>query len=162
ADVEPNTGLLDPSAALSAVSSRTRVVVPVDYAGVPADYAGFQPLRERGVLVVADGSHSLGALRDGRAIGTWADAATGSFHAVKTITTGEGGVVFTNRQNWAQAMRRFRHHGIERGESHPLAAEGPWAYSMVELGLNYRITDFQCALGLSQLKKLQRFLERRR
>ena len=162
ADVEPATGLLDPQATASAVSRRTRAVVPIDYAGVPADHAAFQPLRERGIAVISDSSHSIGARRSGRPIGKWADAATVSFHAVKAITTGEGGVVFTDRKDWADAMRRFRHHGIERFGSHALADEGPWAYSMVELGLNYRITDFQCALGGSQLKKLERFLGVRR
>lgn len=162
ADVDPETGILDPDAVATLVNERTKAIVPVDLAGVPAPYGAFDALRRDGLHVLGDSSHSIGATLDGVQVGKLCEAATISLHPVKTITAGEGGLVLTDDAEWAHAMRRFRHHGIDRVADHPLADEGPWAYSMTELGQNYRLTDFQCALGISQLKKLDRFLARRR
>lgn len=162
-DVDPETALMDPASLEGALNERTRAVVPIDYAGAPADYDAIREvIGERPIDVIGDSSHSIGATYKGRRVGTLCPACTISLHPVKSITTGEGGLVLTDNAEWAAAMRRFRHHGVERGDRHALASEGPWAYSMTELGLNYRITDFQCALGLTQLAKLDRFLARRR
>ena len=163
ADVDPRTGNLDPDLAAAAVEPATRLLVPVDFAGHPADTDRLRALADaRGLALVADASHSLGATRNGRAAGSLADASTTSFHPVKPITTGEGGAVLTDRADWAERAARFRNHGIVRDPTEQQAPEGPWYYEVHELGLNYRLPDFACALGLSQLRRLDTFLARRR
>jgi len=158
-DIDPATGNLDPRLLADAVSPRTRLITAVDFAGHPADYDPIHAAaREHGLPVVADGAHSLGAVYKGRPVGTLAALTTFSFHPVKPITTGEGGAVTTNDEEWIRRVRSFRSHGIVRD----VAGEGPWYYEMQHLGCNYRLTDFQCALGLSQLKKLAGFIGRRR
>jgi UDP-4-amino-4,6-dideoxy-N-acetyl-beta-L-altrosamine transaminase len=165
ADVSPDTGNLDPALAARALTPRTKAFLPVDYAGHPADLDAFQAMaRERGLLVIEDGAHALGAKLLDRAVGSLADLTAFSFHPVKTITTGEGGAVTTDDETLARRLRRFRTHGITR-ETEELAQSdlerGPWYYEMQELGFNYRITDLQCALGLTQLKRLDAFVQRR-
>lgn len=163
ADVSPKTWCLDPERAREAISPRTRVVAPVDYAGFPVDLRPFREMcEERGLVLVEDAAHALGASRGGVPVGKGAHMTVLSFHPVKHITTGEGGAVLTDEDRFARRLRLFRTHGITRDPSEMTRFEGPWYYEMVELGYNYRITDLQCALGLSQLKKLPRFLERRR
>ncbi len=163
ADVDPRTGNLDPEAADAAVGKACRLIVPIDYAGHPADYAAIGSIAERhGVAIVCDGAHSLGALRDGRSSAQLADATTTSFHAVKVVTTAEGGALFTAREDWAERAERFRDHGIERAAVHHRKAGGDWYYEMQALGFNYRLPDVLCALGLSQLRKLDAFVARRR
>lgn len=158
-DVDPETGLMDPQRLEEAITPRTRLIVPVDYAGHPADYVTINTIaRRHGLVVVADACHSLGARYSGRPVGTLADLTCLSFHPVKPITTGEGGAVLTDRLDWADRARRFRSHGIIRDR----ADFDPWYYAMEDLGYNYRLTDIQASLGLSQLKKLDRFLDRRR
>lgn len=165
ADVSGDTGNLDPAETLKAITPRTRALLPVDYAGHPADIDAFRELaRERGLLVIEDAAHSIGARLSGRPVGALADLTTFSFHPVKTITTGEGGAVTTDDDNLARRLRLFRTHGItkERGEFVQSDLEhGPWYYEMQELGFNYRITDFQCALGLSQIRRIEEFVARR-
>lgn len=162
ADVDSNTLLIDPEDVEAKITEKTRAIVAVDYAGQPCDYDGLRRICERhGLVLVADACHSLGATQGGIPASRWADIAVFSFHPVKHITTGEGGMVVTNRADWAKKARMFRNHGIEtdhREREHL----GTWAYDMVELGYNYRITDIQCALGISQLKKLPRWIEQRR
>jgi len=165
ADVEPATGNLDPAAAAAAAGPRTRAVAAVDFAGHPAPYERLRDVcNGAGAALVADAAHSLGARRGGRAATALADAAITSFHPVKLVTTAEGGALLTSRADWAQRARRFRNHGIVREPEQFLAAEapGPWHYEIHELGLNYRLPDVLCALGLSQLAKAERFLARRR
>lgn len=163
-DVEPDTGNLDPDRVEEAIGERTRLIVPIDYAGLPADYDRLAPIAARhGLRIVADAAHSLGASYRGRPVGTLADATEVSFHPVKPVTTAEGGAVLTADAGLAARARLFRSHGITR-EAGALerSEEGAWWYEQHELGFNYRLTDLQAALGASQLRKLGRFVERRR
>jgi perosamine synthetase len=162
ADVDPDTLLLDPARAEEKITSRTRAIIAVDYAGHPCDYDALQTIAaQRGISLIADGCHALGAEYRGRRVGTLAQMTVFSFHPVKHIATGEGGMIVTDRPELAEKMRRFRNHGIT-SDPRQREAAGSWAYDMVDLGFNYRMTDIQCALGKSQLKKLPAFLTRRR
>jgi len=163
ADVDPGTGNLDPERAGAAFTGATRLLVPVDFAGHPADYARLRPLaRARGAALVADAAHSLGATRDGVPVGRLADASALSFHPVKHITTGEGGAVLTDDDERAERARLFRNHGMVRDPARQQRPEGPWHYEVQLPGLNYRLPDVLCALGLSQLPRLEAFIARRR
>ncbi|NDD28255.1 MAG: UDP-4-amino-4,6-dideoxy-N-acetyl-beta-L-altrosamine transaminase [Proteobacteria bacterium] len=162
-DVEPDTGNLDPRLVATAITPQTRLIVPVDYAGHPADYDAINALAgQHGLTVVADAAHSLGASVGGRAVGTLAQLTEVSFHPVKPLTTGEGGAVLTDDPALAARAARFRTHGITKDPAHLRCNEGPWYYEMQDLGLNYRLTDLQCALGFSQLGRLDAFIARRR
>lgn len=167
ADVDPETGNLDPAAAEAAIGDRTRLIVPVDFTGHPADYDGFDRVAAgRELVTVADAAHSLGATYRGRPVGTLAGMTELSFHPVKTITTAEGGAVLTGDDEWARRARTFRTHGISRDPAgftgdHEDAGAG-WWYEQHALGYNYRLTDVQCALGSSQLRRVDRFVARRR
>jgi perosamine synthetase len=162
-DVQPDTGNLDPMGLEAAISERTKLVVPVDFAGHPADYDEINAIAKRhNLLVVADAAHSLGARYRQRKVGTLADLSELSFHPVKPVTTAEGGAVLTDDQGMAKRAHLFRTHGITREADDMQAPDGPWYYEMQHLGFNYRLTDVQCALGLSQLAKLEEFIARRR
>ncbi|MDD5759668.1 MAG: UDP-4-amino-4,6-dideoxy-N-acetyl-beta-L-altrosamine transaminase [Desulfobulbaceae bacterium] len=162
ADVEADTLLIDPVSVEALISKRTKAIVAVDYAGQPCDYPALRAIAEKyGLWLVADACHSLGAEYGGKKVGTLADCTVFSFHPVKHITTGEGGMVVTDNPELAEAMRRFRNHGIST-DHRQREASGTWQYEMVELGYNYRITDFQCALGVSQLSRLPTFIDSRR
>ncbi len=162
ADVDPNTLLLDPGMVESKVTPRTKAILPVDFAGQPCDYDSLRAIADRyGLGLLADACHSLGATDRGRRVGTLADLSTFSFHPVKHITTGEGGMVTTDNPAFARRLRIFRNHGITT-DHRQRAAAASWLYEMVDLGYNYRLTDFQCALGLSQLRKLSDWVARRR
>lgn len=162
ADVDAGALLIEPAGIERSITPRTRVILPVDYAGQPADYAAIRRIADAApggpLTIIADASHSLGASRDGKRVGTLADLTVLSLHPAKIMTTGEGGAVLTDRDDLADRLRRFRNHGIAT----ELAARTDWTYAMVELGYNYRLTDIGAALGLSQLDRLDRFLERRR
>jgi perosamine synthetase len=162
ADVDAETLLLDPAQVEMRVTPRTRAMIAVDYAGQPCDYDALRDIAHRRKLaLVADACHALGGSYKGRPVGSLADLNTFSFHPVKHITTGEGGMVTTDDSGLAGRMRIFRNHGIttDQRQRHE---QGSWFYEMVELGYNYRMTDFQCALGLSQLAKLPGWIARRR
>ena len=162
ADVDAETLLIDPRRVEERITPRTKAVVAVDYGGQPCAYDELRSIaRRHGLALVADACHSLGGLYKGRKVGTLADLTVFSFHPVKHITTGEGGMITTDDPVMAERMRRFRNHGINADHA-SRAEQGTWYYEMKDLGYNYRITDFQCALALSQLKKLPVFLERRR
>lgn len=162
ADVDPRTLLVDPESVAAKINGRTKTIVAVDYAGQPADYDALRSIAAgRDLALVADACHALGASAGGRRVGTLADVSCFSFHAIKPITTGEGGMIATNDAKLAARMRAFRNHGIDR-DHRQRDAEASWEYEMVELGNNYRLTDVQAALGLSQLSKADRFLARRR
>jgi perosamine synthetase len=162
ADVDADTLLLDPSQVEARITARTRAIIAVDYAGQPCDYDALMGIAQRHDLVLIDDAcHAIGGLWAGRSVGTLADLSTFSFHPVKHFTTGEGGMVCTDDVDLAHRMRIFRNHGIAT-DHQERARSGSFSYEMVDLGYNYRITDFQCALGLSQLAKLPKFLERRR
>jgi perosamine synthetase len=162
ADVDAKTLLLDPADVERRITPRTRAIVAVDYAGQPCDYRVLGDLAaHRGLRLVADACHALGGEDGGRRVGSLADLSTFSFHPVKHITTGEGGMITTDDADLATRMRRFRNHGITT-DARQREAAGSWFYEMVDLGFNYRLTDLQCALGWSQLKKLPAWIERRR
>lgn len=163
ADVDRETGTLDPESAERVITRRTRAIVAVDYAGHPADYDTLRDIAtRRGLALVDDAAHSLGATDRGRKIGELADVATLSFHPVKHITTGEGGAVISRDPDVHRSVMEFRSHGMVREENRLRRHEGPWYHEMQGLGFNYRLTDMQSALGISQLRKLPLFLERRR
>ena len=185
-DVDPDTLLIDPKKIEQRVTLRLRsgqakklkAIIAVDYAGLPCDYDALKSLaKKHGLVLVADACHALGAEYKGKAAGSLADLSCFSFHPVKHITTGEGGMITTDNAAFAQRMRDFRTHGITReatkyrGMGVPAYRSGtdldtsqylgPWYYEMQELGYNYRMPDINAALGLSQLKKLDRFVARR-
>lgn len=165
-DVRPDTLTMDPAALAAALTRRTKAVLPVHFAGLPADMAEISRIaRSRGLTIIEDAAHALGASYRGRRIGACdrSDMAILSFHPVKHVATGEGGAILTNRRELRDRLLLLRSHGITRD---PALLEdkdqGGWYYEMQALGFNYRLTDIQSALGLSQMKKLPRFLARRR
>lgn len=161
ADVDADTLLLDPAAVEAAVTPRTKAVIAVDYAGQPCDWDALRAIADRhGLALVDDACHALGATYKGRRAGTLADISVFSFHPVKHITTGEGGMAVTDDERLATRMRHFRGHGITTTASQR-EKSGAWFYEMTDLGYNYRITDFQCALGSSQLKRLDGWIAKR-
>ena len=166
ADVSPDTLNLDPgevSKKLSArASSRVKAIIAVDYAGHPAALDELGALaKAHGMFLIEDACHALGAEFHGKRVGSIADMTVFSFHPVKHLTTGEGGMVTTNDARLAETLRRFRNHGIS-SEARQRHESGQWFYEVVLLGFNYRLTDIACALGLSQLEKLAANLARRR
>ena len=162
ADVSADTLNLDPEQIAARITPRTRAVLPVDYSGHPADLDAIQELAAKnGLIVIEDASHALGAEYKGRRAGSIADMTVFSFHPVKHLATGEGGMVTTDRADFAETLRQFRNHGIS-SDARQRQSLGQWHYEMVLLGFNYRLTDIACALGLSQLRKLEGNLSRRR
>ena len=161
-DVDPDSLLIDPDQVNAKINSRTKAITAVDYTGHPADYDRLKSIaRQHGAALVADACHALGAVYKGRRAGTLADLSVFSFHPVKHITTGEGGIITTDRTEFARRMRIFRNHGIT-SDHRQRDQLGSWFYEMVDLGYNYRLTDLQCAIGISQLRRLPIWLKRRR
>jgi len=162
ADVDPDTLLLDPAQIEAKITPRTKAAIAVDYAGQPCDYDTLWAITNKhGLFLVSDACHALGGSYKERPVGSLSDLSVFSFHPVKPITTGEGGMVVTNKAEYAERMRCFRTHGISK-DYRRRAEQGTWYYEMTDLGYNYRLTDFQCALGMSQLKKLPGWVARRR
>ncbi|MGH8443589.1 MAG: UDP-4-amino-4,6-dideoxy-N-acetyl-beta-L-altrosamine transaminase [Nevskiaceae bacterium] len=171
-DVEPDSGnlsverLAEKLARTEAAGRLPRAVVPVHFAGRPCDLGGVHALAARyGFRVIEDACHALGATCDGHRVGGGAqlDVAVLSFHPVKSITTGEGGMVLTHDAALADRVRRLRSHGMTRDAAlMPEPPDGPWRSAQVELGYNYRLTDLQCALGAQQLTRLDELVARRR
>jgi dTDP-4-amino-4,6-dideoxygalactose transaminase len=168
-DVEPRSVLMTPALLEPVLSDRTRAVVPVHFAGRPCDMAALSALVRRrcpAAMLIEDACHALGSTHDdGAPVGTlaWSDMAVLSFHPVKAITTGEGGMILTDREDLAARLRQLRSHGTTKDPAElERPDEGPWYYEMQALGFNYRIPDLNCALGLAQLAKLDRFVARRR
>jgi len=158
ADVEPDTLLIDPVSVAAKITPRTKAIVAVDYAGQPADYDALKQLAaDRGIRLIADACHAPGATYRGRMTGTLADISCFSFHPVKHLTTCEGGMAVTDDVEMAAHMRRFRNHGID-SDHRTRQASGAHAYDMGELGFNYRLPDVQCALGMSQLERLEQWV----
>lgn len=161
-DVEADGLLIDPEQVERKITARTKAIIAVDYAGQPCDYDALRQVADRhGLSLVADSCHSLGAEYRGGKVGTLADLTVFSFHPVKPITTGEGGMVVTSREDYVERMKVFRNHGIT-SDHHQRAQKNLWRYQMTELGYNYRMTDIQAALGLSQLKKLDSWIKYRK
>ncbi len=171
ADIDPRTYNMSPVELEKRITKNTRVVIPVHFAGQSCKMKDIreviskkEELFGRKIFVIEDASHVLGSLYRGKKVGCcdYSDAAVFSFHPVKHITTGEGGMVVTNNHEFADRIRKLRTHGITKEPVRMSQHPGPWYYEQDALGFNYRITDFQCALGRSQLKKLNWFSARRR
>jgi perosamine synthetase len=158
ADVDKDTLLIDTCDVARKITPKTKAIIAVDYAGQPADYDRLKSLASHhNLYLIADACHSIGGSYKGASVGTLADLSAFSFHPVKHITTGEGGMITTENGDLAQRIRNFRNHGITT--DHRQREElGSWYYEMVELGFNYRLSDLQCALGISQLKKLTKWI----
>lgn len=174
-DIRQDTYCIDPQKLELAITPKTKVIIPVDFAGQPCDMDEINAIAKKyNIKVIQDAAHSSGATYKGRPVGSLATMTIFSFHPVKHITTGEGGMILTDDELLAKKLRLFRTHGITSDEDSMILKEqaadngstgnsrAPWYYEMQALGYNYRITDIQCALGLSQLKKLDRFIKRRR
>jgi perosamine synthetase len=161
ADVDPETLLIDPDKIEDLISDRTKAIIAVDYAGQPCEYDRLMEIANRHNLVIVDDAcHALGGCYKNRPVGSLAMLNTFSFHPVKNITTGEGGMITTESSDLARKMRLFRNHGITT-DHRQRENLGSWMYEMVDLGYNYRLTDIQCALGISQLKHLPAWISRR-
>ena len=162
ADVRDETLTIDPKEVERRITPRTKVLLPVDYAGQPADLDALLALADRHeLIVIEDAAHALGAKYRSRMVGSISHMSVFSFHAVKHLTTGEGGMVTTNNGEFAQRLREVRNHGID-SDARARQADGQWHYEMTTLGFNYRLTDIACALGLAQLPRLPANLARRR
>lgn len=164
ADIDPATGNIDPKEVEKNITKRTRAIAAVDYAGLPVRLDALRRIaRKHKLVLLEDAAHALGATYKGKRVGGIADMTMFSFHPVKSITTGEGGVITTNSRELYERLQLFRNHGITKDEKRYVSkSPGAWYHEMQELGLNYRITDIQAALGVSQLKQLPGFLKERR
>ena len=164
ADINPATYNIDPKSVLEKITDHTKAVVAVDFTGQAVELDSLLAMcHEKGIILIEDGAHSIGTKYNGKPVGSIADMTTFSFHPVKTVTGGEGGAVLTNSEDLYEKLLLYRSHGITR-ESKLLEREsdGPWYYEQIDLGYNYRITDIQCALILSQIDKLEQFAARRK
>ncbi|MFD3271578.1 UDP-4-amino-4,6-dideoxy-N-acetyl-beta-L-altrosamine transaminase [Paenibacillus dendritiformis] len=163
ADIDNHTYNIHPDEIERKITSRTKAIIPVDFSGQPVAIDRIMDIAHRhGLIVIHDAAHSLGAEYKGKKVGSWADMTMFSFHPVKHITTGEGGVITTSNEALYRKLMLFRNHGMTRNAEEWTRNDGPWYYEMHELGYNYRMTDMQAALGLSQLRKLDKFVMRRR
>jgi perosamine synthetase len=163
ADIDPDTGNINPEELERKITKKTKAIIPVHFAGQPCEMDQINGIaKKHGLVVIEDAAHALGAEYKGKKIGSISDMTTFSFHPVKHITTGEGGMVMTNSPKLYEKLTLFRNHGITKVKENMEKDPGPWYYEMQELGYNYRMTDFQSALGLSQMNKLEGFLKKRR
>lgn len=163
ADIKPDTYNIDPEDIRRKITPRTKAIIAVHFTGQPCEMDEIQAIAdEYGLTVIEDAAHALGADYKGKRIGSISDMTTFSFHPVKHITTGEGGMITTNDEKLYQRLKLFRSHGITRDSEVMTRNDGAWFYQQMDLGYNYRITDIQCALGVSQLKRLNQFVARRR
>lgn len=162
ADVQPDTLNIDPAEIERRITPRTKAIVAVDFSGQPVDIVEIDRIAAKhSLIVIEDAAHALGATYDGRRVGSLSHMSTFSLHPVKHMTTGEGGVITTDDDRLARRLCLFRNHGIT-SDHRDRESRGSWLYEMVELGYNYRLTDIQCALGMSQMTKLTGWLARRR
>ena len=163
ADIDADTLNIDPEEIKKKITKKTRALIPVDFTGPPVNLEKIlQIAKDNNLVIIEDASHALGATYKDSKIGSISDMTIFSFHPVKHITTGEGGMITTNNKEYYERLKLFRTHGITKDKDKLINYDGPWYYEMQELGYNYRLTDFQCALGLGQLKKIDKFIQRRR
>lgn len=164
ADINEKTYNIDPDSVKKLITDKTKAVVAVDYTGQSTQLDELLEIcHERGIVLITDGAHSIGTRYKGRPTGSIADLTTFSFHPVKTVTAGEGGAVLTNDRELYEKLTLYRTHGITRKpELMSKEPDGPWYYEQVELGYNYRMTDIQAGLLISQLDKLELFKQRRK
>jgi dTDP-4-amino-4,6-dideoxygalactose transaminase len=164
ADVQPDTANIDPRAVEAAITSRTKAIVAVDYAGHPADLDELRAIADRhGVYLIEDAAHSIGSIYKGRPVGSIADITTFSFFPTKNVTTGEGGAVASIHPELLERAKRFSRQGLVRNPTEfRILDQGPWHQEVHEFGLNYRLPDILCALGISQLKRLEDFKAKKR
>ncbi|WP_415839530.1 UDP-4-amino-4,6-dideoxy-N-acetyl-beta-L-altrosamine transaminase [Paenibacillus tarimensis] len=163
ADINPITYNIDPDRVAEQINERTKAIIPVDFSGQPAEMDRLEMLaRDHGLTIIHDAAHSLGASYGGRKVGTFGDMTMFSFHPVKLVTTGEGGMIVTNRADLYEKLLLFRNHGMTRDPGKMEYNEGSWYYEMQALGYNYRMTELQAALGVSQMDKLDGFVASRR
>ncbi|MGL5541521.1 MAG: UDP-4-amino-4,6-dideoxy-N-acetyl-beta-L-altrosamine transaminase [Erysipelotrichaceae bacterium] len=161
-DIDADTYNIDLNKIEAAITERTKVITPVSFAGYPVDIKRLKEIiGTREIKIIHDAAHAIGARIDGHNIADFADCTILSFHPVKHVATGEGGMVLTNDARVYEALKLFRTHGITKEEHLLHKNDGPWYYEMQELGNNYRITEMQCALGISQMKKLNQSLIQR-
>lgn len=164
ADINPNTYNIDPAEIRKLITPKTKAIVAVDFTGQAVELNEIREIcKEHNLILIEDAAHSIGTYYDGKPVGSIADMTTFSFHPVKTVTGGEGGAITTNDEELYKKLRLLRTHGITRNAdemAHP--TDDPWYQEQVCLGYNYRMTDFQAALVLSQLKKLPAFSMRRK
>lgn len=163
ADINPATYNISPQSIREQITDKTKAIIPVHFTGQPCEMEEIGEIaREKGLLVIEDAAHALGADYKGKMIGTISDMTTFSFHPVKHITTGEGGMILTEQEELYRKLSLYATHGITRNEEWMECNEGGWYYEQLMLGYNYRISDIQCALGISQMKRLREFVSRRR
>lgn len=163
ADIKKDTYNIDPEEIKRKITPKTKAIIAVHYSGQPCEMDEIQEIAEEYHLtVIEDAAHALGADYKGQKIGSISDMTTFSFHPVKHITTGEGGMILTNQEELYKRLLLFRTHGITREEDWMIGNEGAWYYEQLDLGYNYRITDIQCALGISQMDRLDEFISKRR
>jgi len=163
ADIDPVTYNISPESVESHVTERTKAIIPVHYTGQTCDMDAIHKIADKyNLIVIEDAAHAVGAEYKGKKIGSLSDMTEFSFHPVKHITCGEGGIVTTNREDLYEKLKLFRTHGITREEKFLHKVDGPWYYEQIDLGYNYRITDIQATLGISQLGRIDKFLEKRK
>ena len=161
ADVDPGTLNIDPAGVEKKITPKTRAVIAVDYAGQMCDYRRLGEIAgNRGIALIADACHSFGGSLDGEPSGSWADISVFSFHPEQNITTSQGWMVVTDHVDFARKAKRFRNHGISMDAAQRERADS-WYYEIEEPGYNYRITDIQCALGISQLDRMPEWIDQR-
>ncbi|MGE5473232.1 MAG: UDP-4-amino-4,6-dideoxy-N-acetyl-beta-L-altrosamine transaminase [Ignavibacteriales bacterium] len=163
ADINPVTYNIDPDDIKRKITRNTKAIIPVHFTGQPCNMDPILKIAEKyGLIVIEDAAHAIGAKYKGKSVGSISNMTTFSFHPVKQITTGEGGAITTNDERLYEQLSMFRTHGITRNTNKMINNEGPWFYEQQFLGFNYRMTDIQAALGISQLKKLQMFIQKRK